>query len=317
MDLYEALISGAPNQAQIPEIVEQLRKRKLMGSIGALTGDKVLSPFGQDMSRGADQSAEQLQGIRQKDADNAQTAKYQNAQIDHQGKVLAQTIARDNANAAHQRAMAAAAQRRAEAAMAASQKKTQPKPMNNQAMNTVLEAKQKYDKVNNLVTSFKDDYARLSVPGARLLHNTLARVGIGSEEDKAAFEWWRTFKSDYEMLARNESFGATLSPQEKAAWQKSTAGEEMDAEQVKTVLKSIDRWYGQSLQNTVDTYSMTYNPEQVAKAGGRAATAEAPGPSEEDYNDFFTAYDEDPEAASAAWEEAFPGIPNPAETPAQ
>lgn len=318
-DLYEYLISGTPQQAQIPVLVEELRKRRAFGELGALTGDRVLAPFGQNMSRQADSYAQQLQDTRQRDTDNAQTKSYQDAQIAHQKEVLAATLARDRANQEHQQRADSAAQLRAEAAMERARRTgaVGGKPMNNQAMNTLAGLRQQVDKIGNLKSSFKDKYARLSAPGFRTLKNVGARYGLGSEADKAAAEWWRQFQLDYNILARNEQFGATLSPNEKQSWAQANAGEEMDSNQIKTILGTMERWYRKDMEERADLYSMTYNPDQVAVAIGREPPNRAAQPAEDDVTDFFDLYEQDPEMAVDIWNQTFPGVVNPADRPAQ
>lgn len=314
-DLYEQLISGAPQQAQIPAIVEQLRKRRMMGELGQLSGDKVLAPFGQNMSRQADSYAEQIQGVRQRDADNAQTKAYQDAQIAHQDAVLRQTMARDNATAEHQRRADEAARLRAEAAMERARKTGSARPLTPQVIKDLNDTRQQTDKITALKSSFKDEYARKGVPGGRTLSNTMARFGVGGKDDKEAFEWWRQFQMDFNILARNQMFGATLSTNEKSSWDRAVAGEEMTSGQIKDILGTMERWYTKNLDDKAATYAMSYNPEQVAVAIGKEPRAAQPA--EDDIEDFFTLYDENPELAVETWNGAFPGIVNPAERPAQ
>lgn len=323
-DLYEYLISGTPEQAQLPAIVEQLRRRRAMGELGALTGDKVLSPFGQNMSQQADSYAGQLQDIRQKDADNAQTKSYQDSQVAHQEAVLKATLARDAANREHQARADRAAQLRAEAAMERARRAptSATKPLTAQAINDINSLRQQSDKVASLKSTFKDEYARKGVPGGRTLTNVLARTApiLVSKEDQAAAEWWRTFQMDFNILARNQMFGATLSANEKASWDKAVLGEEMTSDQIKTILNTMDRWYKKDLIDKASLYAGSYNPDQVAKGAGLSRDEldlPSGGPTDEDVEDFFSVYDQDPEAAVAAWDEAFPGVINPADQPAQ
>jgi hypothetical protein len=72
-DLYSFLIGSAPTDPQKQKTVaDQLRRRRSFGELGALTGDRVLQPFGQGLISSSDQSSKQIQDIRQHDIDNAQ-----------------------------------------------------------------------------------------------------------------------------------------------------------------------------------------------------------------------------------------------------
>jgi hypothetical protein len=64
-------------------IVEQLRRRRSFGELGALTGDRVLQPFGVGEMKSSDAYAEALQQNRQKAIDDAQTKEYQTGQLGH------------------------------------------------------------------------------------------------------------------------------------------------------------------------------------------------------------------------------------------
>lgn len=92
-DEYLALIGAAPTDtAKQKAIAKQLRRRRAFGELGAITGDRVLQPFGENQMAQADDYAKQIQDTRQRDADNAQTKSYQDAQIGHMGKVLSETV---------------------------------------------------------------------------------------------------------------------------------------------------------------------------------------------------------------------------------
>lgn len=158
-DLYQYLISGAPTQDQVPAIVDQLRRRRSMGEVGMLTGDKVLAPFGQSMVRQSDAYAGDLQNIRQKDADNAQTKAYQDAQLKHMSAVLKQTMERDRNNAEHQRRADAANAARARAAVIKATSGGQLKNPPPVVIKELTDAKLQLDKVVDLKKTFKEDYA--------------------------------------------------------------------------------------------------------------------------------------------------------------
>ena len=283
-DLYQYLISGAPNQAQLPAIVEQLRNRRSLGELGQLTGDRVLSPFGQGLTKQTDKYAEDLQGIRQSDIDDKRQQGLADQQGRYQNEILRLTGERDKERAAYNKKMADAAAVRARAAMLkAGRTGAVPKPMSMTAIKELSGKKLERDKIVNLKDGFKDEYARKAIPGGRTAANFLVRTlpMLASKEDKAAAEWWREFQMDFNILARNQMFGATLSANEKLAWDKATAGEEMEASQITTILASMERWKNQELGQLADTMAGTFDPAQVAGAAGREYTPpveEAPPP---------------------------------------
>ncbi len=277
-DLYTQLIGGAPPQAQIPAIVEQLRRRRSLGELGALSGDRVLSPFGQDMVRQTDDYAEQLQNIRQKDTDNAQTKAYQDAQLGHMQRVLDATIARDAQNREHQRRADEAALLRSQAAMERAKKAGTPAPkaLPISAGKDLQETRLQLDKIVGLKNTFKDAYARTSIPGGRTLSNTLSKLGVGTDAMDEAQNWWRQFDFDFTLPMRNKTFGATLSTNEQKAWSDAAAGKEMKADQIKDILNSMERWQKTNLEQKAAMYRSGYNPAMVDAAAGVEHQEEPP-----------------------------------------
>lgn len=313
-DLYQYLIGGAPEQAQIPAIVDQLRRRRSLGELGMLTGDRVLSPFGQGMVKQADAYAGSLQDVRQKDADNAQTKAYQDAQIKYQEGVLNATLGRDRQNAAHQLRADEADLLRAQAAMERAKKAggTVLKTLPTAGIKDLNESKLQLDKTQNLIDTFKPEYARMATPGARTLANSLAKVGIGTEKTKDAQNWWRQYDLDYTLPVRNKTFGATLSANEQKAWSDAAAGKEMTADQITTILDSLKRWQQSDLARKANTYKQGYNPAMVDAAIGQEHQPEGDEPTDDDFSDYWAAYDKNPKEADRLWGMAWPNHPAPA-----
>lgn len=269
-DLYEQLIGGAPAQAQIPAIVEQLRRRRSLGELGQLTGDRVLSPFGGGMVKQADQYAGDMQDIRQKDADNAQTKAYQDAQIGQQGRVLAATLDRDKATEAYRNRMAAAAETRAKAALNKSVQPGNFKKFTDSTRNKMLQQADTMLALKNHEDTFNPKYTQILGPGAQSkLPNLAAQVGLGTKGSKEAQEWWSSWGRTYTLPTRNLLFGATLTPNEQAAWAAADINPGMSSEQIKTRLGKLFETVRQSaLRRGRGMQQEGYDPKVFAETFG-------------------------------------------------
>lgn len=83
-DIYAALTGATPTtEEQRNALVQALRGQKLMGQLGSLTGDPVLSPVGQNLMKGADTGAEQIGQLGLSQTRAAQEKAYQTAEMGH------------------------------------------------------------------------------------------------------------------------------------------------------------------------------------------------------------------------------------------
>lgn len=248
-DLYTMLIGGAPTElTQQKAIADQLRRRRSFGELGALTGDRVLQPFGQQLMQGADRYATDLQNVRQKDADNAQTQAYQSGQLSHMGDVLKET-SRNN-DLEHQDRMAQIAAMLQAAGIKAGAKAGQPKKMTDNTRNSILATVDAYTGIGNLMSTFKPEYTQKLGPGPQSsLVNSLARYGIGTQGSKEAQSWWAAWNEIRTLPERNRLFGATLTPNEKAEWERVDINPSMGQDQIADGAKRIQKILLRHAQN--------------------------------------------------------------------
>lgn len=262
-DLYSYLIGAGPDKQTQSAIADQLRRRRSFGELGSLTGDRVLQPFGQAMSKQSDAYAKDLQNIRQKDIDNAQTKEFQTGQLGHMKGVLAETTRKDTMEHVFQMLMAQAALEKAD-------KTGSVKPSKlTYADRTKLEnMAQLVNGADDTMSTFKDEYAQRLGPGPQSkLPNALAAVGIGTPGSKDAANWWGQWNLLYTLPQRNATFGATLTPHEKQAWAEADIGPSMSGAQIRDrvgrVLKILKSKGG--LMNR--TYHAQYDPEVIDSYG--------------------------------------------------
>lgn len=262
MDIFESLIGPAPNDPQkLQAVAEALRQRQNMGTVGAITGDKVLAPVGQSMMSGADQYAKQMQDTRQKDADNAQTKAYQDAQLGHMGQVLKETIRNNNLDYA-------AAMANTNADMFKTTMSGQKFPKLTNPDRTKLEkASNVYTGVTDLIAGFKPEYTQKIGPVVSGLPNALAAVGIGTKGSKEAADWWAGWRQMYTMGERNQLFGATLTPAEQKSWAQNDINPNMDPEQIKQRAAVIHGIIAKRAALLGKTYSHQFGPEIISDYG--------------------------------------------------
>lgn len=248
-DIYDVLIGEAPTKReQAAELAAALRRRRSYGELGVLTGDKVLSGLGSNMLKSADDYAQQIQDIRQKDIDNAQTQSYQTGQLGHMGRVADEAnrhnLEQERLTERGQDLSYLAALERAKAAAARS---SIPKP----AKLTYAD-RNKLENFSNLRTgtrglldTFEDGFSQTMsgklVPelGQSRLANTLATYGAGTKEQKKAADWWTNWNVLYTLPQRNATFGATLTPHEKEAWFGSDINPSMTPQQIRSRIQTI------------------------------------------------------------------------------
>lgn len=240
MDDYRILLGAAPtSEEQVRALAESLRRRRSFGELGALTGDRVLQPFGQGLSAQADKYAAQTQATRQKDIDNAQTKAYQDAQLQHMEDVLKETIRANNLDYSAQ--MAGIKQRNAAAMLDfLTGSNTDFRKMTDSTRNKLLQHADTLGTLKLQLDSFTPEYTQILGPGAQSrLPNVAARLGLGTKGTKEAQEWWAGWSRFYTLPVRNLLFGATLTPNEQRAWDQADINPGMDPAQIRTRIDAV------------------------------------------------------------------------------
>jgi hypothetical protein len=224
-DLYTSLIGESPSSLeQQKALAKVLRRRRGLGELASLSGDKVLQSFAKDQTGSTDDMMALLQGTRQKDIDNSQTKSYQSNQIRHMDENLAEQGRQANMGDATQRRgqdmsllealfrSKSANEKTAPRLRVTDIKKLQDMGQDIGTMNGVMDYLNKGGKFGAI------EVKGMPIPGARFLTNTLAANGIGTEGTKEAFRAKQSFDRLYTLAARNNLFGATLSENEQRSW---------------------------------------------------------------------------------------------------
>lgn len=267
-NLYEFLTGPAPDVENQKALASQLRRRRSFGELGTLTGDPTLQLFGQDLSRSADSYARDLQQNRQKTVDDEQTKAYQDAQIAHQKEMEKLQRRGQTLDHIYQMMMAQAALQKAE-------KTGNPKiPKLRQgdikdlqdSSQSIAEFKELEDYMEKGGVMGAHEVAGIPIPFSRPLSNTMARFGFGDEEDKTAFSMKQKFDRLYTLAARNNLFGATLTPNEQRAWNDANPQVLQSDEQIKKALPVLRKAFEKRLRNKAAGLSReNYDPDAIAE----------------------------------------------------
>lgn len=264
-DLYSALIGGGVG-TRGDAISAALRRRRLMGELGTLTGDKVLSAVGGDLSKSSDEYAKQLADIESDNRRQTQTKNYQDQQIQYMNDNLKETHRNNTLD--YLAAMYGADQRLAGAGLRGGGRYKLTNPDKKDLQN--------YSETIGTIDGIEDFYANggslgakkvfgVPIPGSRALTNTLAnQYGIGSGEDKATALVQQNWDRLYTLAARNNLFGATLTGNELKSWNEANPSVGMTDEQIKTALPIMKKVYQHRLQQRAEgLISEGYNPDAI------------------------------------------------------
>jgi hypothetical protein len=279
MDEYSFLIGAPPDEANQKILADMLRRRRSFGELGMITGDRVLAPFGQGLTKQADTYATLAQETRQKDIDNRQTKAYQDAQIKHMGNVLKETIRNNNMDFTAQ--MAGIKAGLEEAGIRAGSKTG--RKLTSKDRNDLKDAAVSVYGLKKMLDGFKDQYGRVEVgpfglPGARSLSNAMAARGYGTDSALEAQQWWAESDRLYNLFERNRLFGATLTPREMSAWAQANANKDMTGPQIREMLGRILEKAQAELESNRDYFiEADYDPREIdaiTQMGIGAATFE-------------------------------------------
>jgi hypothetical protein len=267
-DLYSYLLGESPSPQKQAAIANQLRRRRSFGELGALTGDRVLQPFGQGLSKQADNYASQMQDVRQADIDNAQTKRYQEGQLSHMKDTLAETRRGNTLDHVYQMLMAQAALNRAD--KVGSPKIPKLRQGDVKDLQDMAQEVGEFKELENFLAGGgkfgAHEVGGVPIPGSRALTNTMARFGFGSEENKEAFAAKQKFDRLYTLGARNRLFGATLTPNEMQAWNDANPQTRQSDEQISKALPVLRKVFSRRLENKVAGLTReNYDPQAIAE----------------------------------------------------
>lgn len=140
------------------------------------------------------------------------------------------------------------------------------KPLTQAAINTLEKHRGAVDTTTRLVDNFKDAYAGNTLTGG--VENTLGRLGW--EHDEGQTQWWQDYQA-HKNDVRHGTFGAALTPNETAEWNKQDINERMDPGQIRTNLKRQQEIEQAALARIARVYETGgFSKEQLSEYGLKA-----------------------------------------------
>jgi hypothetical protein len=268
-DIYSAIL-GEPtsDREKLLMVAAQLRKQQQIGQLGQVTGDRVLAPIGAGLAKEASMQAEDI-GQR---GEQARYRKYQEGTSLRTDQRERTAQAWREKDAIAERAHRAGLERARNATVLEAARirntdtpETKYKQMTVPQVTKLSEGPEKYRKLQNVISGFKDEYAS-PVPTLRPLANALAaNVPIASTQNaKDAQNWWAMYHNIYTLGERNKLFGATLTDNEQREWKKNAIGENMSPEQIKTRLAWLEENWGSEIAAAIENLkAANFDPELV------------------------------------------------------
>ncbi|WP_114970210.1 hypothetical protein [Rhodoferax ferrireducens] len=146
------------------------------------------------------------------------------------------------------------------------------KPLAGAALKQLQEVRDTATTIDNLNTSFKDDFAGKGVFGIGADGQLSASANMGV--DKGAVAWWKDYRKQAELVERHSMFGASLTPGEQASWRSADIGPGMDKDVIKTNLATraalTNRIFGNTRQDLIDA---GHSEERINAIAGRGVPA--------------------------------------------
>lgn len=245
-DMQKALSSG-------------LRRRREIGQLAQLTGDEVLQPFGHNLGTSVDREIINETSRLDKKSQRDMTQGYYDQMAEQTGLSQAMARRKQDEIERHNRAMEAAA------GMKTGAGRPPPVGVQKQAQEAVGE----YNAFRELSASFDDDYANNSwIPFEGEVSNKMGQSIFGTEDQKAQADWWRRYRKQYELGARNRLFGSALTEPEIRAWNSASIAPNSPPDVIKKALDAMQLVSQRVLLRQAQGHAAIYDPEWIEASYG-------------------------------------------------
>lgn len=144
-----------------------------------------------------------------------------------------------------------------------------PKPLSDTAVDKLTKETGTVEQIGQLLGGFKDNFSGVGTNAG----NFISRMGGESLglNDKGQADWWQSMES-FDNIIRNEFFGASLTPGEQAAWERTTVTPTMDPARVKANLKRRKGILRGSLNRKLNAYRANGANVDAFSTGTQAGT---------------------------------------------
>jgi len=162
-----------------------------------------------------------------------------------------------------------AGEARADSRAEAADRRLNNKPLTQQVIKTIQEARENAVTLDRLNKDFKPDFASKGILGMGADMSMGAKAVLGT--DKEAVDWWKNYRKQAELVERHAMFGASLTPGEQASWRSADVGPALDKDVIKKNLATRAELTKKMLENTAQDYiDAGYNPQRIGLIANRA-----------------------------------------------
>jgi hypothetical protein len=284
-DQFDAMVSGVPTDpTQQQALAQALRRQATLGQMYQATGDRVISPLGEDLSRGAQQSGQSIAGEREKQSALAQTLAIHQAQQDQAMKIAQMTDARSREATASndQLRRDLLTQRDADALARQNAKKDDApgKPLPMGTFKDVSALKDSLDAINDSISNYKPEFSgagKVSRNATNYMSANFPTVsgalGLVNQDDKDAANWYQNYGRNFTIDEMHRLFGARISPTEMATFEKYHINPSQSPDVQMQNMTQIQKRVADKINQRLDALQAGgYNSDQIA-----AMRPEAPG----------------------------------------
>lgn len=311
MDPYMAMLAGVEPD-KMKGLADALRGSDARSTLAMLSGDQVLGAYGRNESQRNLQVGQQLaksaRARRQQEFQEGQnqlqramTQKYYDqlsAERERTAKLQRARAAetRRHNQAQEERWSLDRAARLEEARIRAAAKGSTVKAIPTKLQDTLATAGDEVKVMEELMGEINSGLnpGQEGIPLQSTVKTWLAgQYGIGDQDAIRKSEWWNKFNRQWNIVRRNEKFGATLSENEKKDWKAATINEEMQMGQLKTVMDIMRKYahWNRNRRVRAAKASGLYEPTEIDILAGMD---QIPSISFDEEGDVDTAHDAEP-----------------------
>lgn len=236
-----------------------LRRKREIGQLAQLTGDKVLAPFGSQLASSVDREVLSEVSRREKKDQRELTESYYSQMAEQSALANTMALRKQKEVERHNREAEAISRAAAERARTAggfkaptvsAQKKTQ-------------EAKESYEGLVRVIGGWKPEYGTdWGAVGAGSMVNALGKLG-GTDAMQDQSRWWADYDLMYTLGRRNKLFGSALTDSEIKAWEGANISPNSPPEVIEKGLRTLAEIATKKLQEQFKNDAPLYKPDWV------------------------------------------------------
>jgi len=263
MDPLEIMLTSGSNRDDDMQkaLSSGLRRRREISELAQITGDDVLTPFGQNLAASVSRDTQLEKKAMEADAQRQLTSGYYKQMAEQSALKNAMALRKQEEYERHNRATEKNQLLRSnpmgsfKAPTVSAQKKTE-------------EAKESYQSLQRVLKSYKEDYANNTFfPFEGSISNTFGKY-TGTDDQQDQSRWWADYDLLYTLGRRNKLFGSALTDSEIRAWEGANISPNSPPEVIQRGLKTLTEIAERKLKEQYANDAPLYKPEWVQSVYG-------------------------------------------------